>query len=98
MDYKSFFKKIIHSHFFILCIAGLFFFLSSLILTFGIGDLFVSPDETANFFFSGQFMSEGVLSQFIPLNTVLDDSLFPRSAFSSEGLLLPISFHGLPVF
>jgi len=78
-------------------LASIFFFLSSLVLTFHIDHLFVSPDETANFFFAEHYIQEGTLSQFISLNTVLDDSLFPRSVFSREGLLLPISFHGLPI-
>lgn len=75
-----------------------FFLSSSLVLLWaGSGQLFISPDETANAFFARRFAESGVLSVSVPLNLTLHDSFFARSTFSRAGLLLPVGFIGLPV-
>lgn len=86
----------INWHWLILGLAGIIFFLSSLVLTFNL-DLFSSPDETANLFFAKRFLTDSTLTKTIPLNIVLDDTLFPRSTFSRHSLLFPTGFVGLPV-
>ncbi len=73
------------------------FFVSSLILVFGVPRMFVSPDALANFVFSSEVAEFSRLHLFQPMNLALDDTLFPRSMISIEGQLVPISFVGLPV-
>ncbi len=62
-----------------------------------VSGMYVSPDETANAFFSHRFAQTGTLSAFEPLNPALDDALHPRSVLSIAGHLVPGSFLGLPV-
>ncbi len=76
---------------------ALVFFISSLILVAGMPWIFVSPDALANFTFTQTMIDNLRLYLFEPLNLSLDDSLFPRSMFSIEGRLVPISFVGLPL-
>jgi len=71
-------------------------FLGSLTLAVRQG-LYISPDETANAFFSEQFSKTGQLSYFDPLNFELGNILVPRSMASMDGLLVPGSFIGLPI-
>jgi len=62
-----------------------------------VGGIYVSPDETANAYFSQLFAESGALSSFDPLNSDLDGALFPRSAVVLAGRLVPGGFIGLPV-
>jgi len=71
-------------------------FLGSLILV-PKGDIFISPDETANAFFSMQLARTGSLFSFDAINVAFDDMIHPRSVVSMDGRLLPGSFIGLPV-
>ncbi len=78
--------------------AAVVFFSGTLFLAFAsFGDVFVSPDENANAFFSKHFSQTGSLSVPDPLTEQFDDALFPRSLVAKEGRLLPQSFVGLPV-
>lgn len=73
------------------------FFVSSLVLVFGMPQLFVSPDETANWFFAREMVDQFRLYVYEPANLVYNDTLYPRSVVSVAGRLVPISFLGLPV-
>jgi len=81
----------------IIAVIAVFFFLTATILAFGMPRIFISPDETANFFFASEFVENTKLSVFEPLNQTLADAVHPRSVFSIDGRLLPVSFVGLPV-
>lgn len=72
------------------------FFVSCLILIFDMPRLFVSPDALANYLFSSELAENSRLHLFEPMNLELDDSLYPRSTFSIQGRVLPVSFLGLP--
>lgn len=76
--------------------AAAIFFISSLVLA-GAGNIFNSPDETANAFFATTFGEHGRLYTFEPLNVELNDALHPRSMVSIDGRIIPGSFLGLPV-
>jgi hypothetical protein len=91
MDYNSKIDKTI------LGAVAVIFFVSSMILVFGLPGLFVSPDAVANFVFSSRLAEFNQLSLFEPLNMTFNDGLFPRSTFSLAGYILPVSFVGLPV-
>ncbi|MFA6131743.1 MAG: glycosyltransferase family 39 protein [Patescibacteria group bacterium] len=80
----------------ILGVAGLVFLISTQILSF-VGSTFVSPDETANAFFSETFSVQGHLYSFEPFNSVLGDFFYPRGTVAVDGRLLPIGFLGLPL-
>lgn len=90
MEYKKLDLKI-------LAAVAVVFFFSSLVLSFGMPRIFISPDETANFFFTTQFIEDTRLYFFEPLNASLNDTIFPRSVVSLEGRLVPVSFVGLSV-
>lgn len=81
----------------IIAVIAVFFFLSAMILALGIPRIFISPDESANFFFASEFVENSKLYVFEPLNQTLGDAVHPRSIFSVDGRLLPVSFLGLPV-
>jgi len=80
----------------ILAIIALAVFLGSFILANKVG-LYISPDETANAFFAKRFATTGTLQWFDPLNVDVGNALHPRSVLSIAGVLVPISFTGLPV-
>lgn len=74
------------------------FFLGTLLLPLASqGELFISPDETANAYFAKQFALSGSLRVEDNLSAQFDDSLYPRSIVAKDGALLPQSFVGLPV-
>ncbi|MBI5370097.1 hypothetical protein HZA85_02840 [Candidatus Uhrbacteria bacterium] len=74
------------------------FFLGSLTLSVaGGGQVFVSPDETANAFFARRFSQTGTLRVPDVMTKAFSDALYPRSIVASEGELVPQSFLGLPV-
>lgn len=73
------------------------FFFSSLFLVIGIGDVFNSPDESANAFFAESFSETGTLHVYNEQNAALHGILHPRSIVSLDGYLVPVSFHGLMV-
>jgi len=56
-----------------------------------------SPDETANYFFSGLYAREGELSVFEKYNPGAGEIIHPRSFRSDSGELKPVSFLGLPL-
>jgi hypothetical protein len=79
-------------------IVAIFFFVGTLLLPLSSqGIFFVSPDETANAFFAGQFAQTGSLRVADPLSAQLGNALYPRSVVATNGTLLPQSFVGLPV-
>lgn len=80
----------------ILAVASVVFLISTQVLSF-VGSTFVSPDETANAFFSEIFSTQGRLYSFEPLDVQLGDFFFPRGVVAIEGRLLPIGFLGLPI-
>lgn len=78
--------------------SAVIFFAGTMLLTIASrGELFVSPDETANAFFARQFSQSGTLRIFDPLNEQFEHALYPRSVVAMSGFLLPQSFVGLPV-
>jgi len=80
------------------CATAVIFLSGSLLLSLaGSGELFISPDETANAFFANQFAQTGTLSTQQPFAGALRDQLFPRSIMATQGKLVPVGFLGLPV-
>lgn len=59
--------------------------------------IFNSPDEMANFYFSKNLAVNNSLSISEPLNNELGNRVYPRSIAASNGMLRPLSFIGLPV-
>jgi len=89
MDYK-------HIDRWVLATFVVVFFVSCLILVFDMPRMFISPDALANYLFSSELAESSRLHLFEPMNLELADSLYPRSTFSIQGHILPISFLGLP--
>lgn len=58
---------------------------------------FNSPDEMVNYYFTSQFAQSRTLWHTEPLNIVAEDRVHPRATISSGGLVVPVSFVGLPV-
>jgi len=56
---------------------------------------FLSPDETANYFFARQYADTGSISVFEPANLVSEEIVHPRSVRSDNGWLKPVSFLGI---
>ena len=56
---------------------------------------FLSPDETANYFFARQYAETGSISVFEPANLVAEEIVHPRSIRSDNGWLKPVSFLGI---
>ncbi len=80
----------------VLTVSAVLFFVGSLYLWMkGRGVLFVSPDETANAWFIQLFASQGTVRSFDVLNTVLHDSIHPRSMIVVNGWMMPVGFLGL---
>jgi hypothetical protein len=77
-------------------------FFCTLIAVFGAwllarhGAIYLSPDETANAIFAESFADDRTLFLYEPLNPLLENSLFPRSAASIDGRIMPTGFVGLP--
>src|SRR3989339_151085 len=67
-------------------------------LSFTTDHKFYSPDETANFVFTKQFIEHSNLNIEIPLNRAVNNVIFPRSVNVLNGNFVPMSFLGLPVF
>lgn len=61
------------------------------------GRMFLSPDETANAFFSSNYAKTGQLFVFDPLNVTFADALHPRSTLSIAGRIVPSGFIGIPL-
>ncbi len=89
-------KKMNKQRIWIFAACAVVFFISSLILAQN-GNIYISPDETANAFFAKQFAETGSLQASSPINEYFDNAIRPRSVVSYEGKLLPGSFLGLPV-
>jgi len=73
------------------------FFISTLCLSVYGERVFVSPDESAAFFFAEQLADTGALSAHESLNTTLNGLIHPRSVAVMGELLVPGSFIGLPI-
>ena len=73
------------------------FFISTLVLSFGIPRVFNSPDENANWQFARTFSQTGRLSLLGSEDLVLASIIHPRSVLSVGDQLVPGSFLGLPV-
>jgi hypothetical protein len=56
---------------------------------------FLSPDETANYFFARQYATQGELAIFEPANLLGEEVVHPRSIRSDHGWLKPVSFLGI---
>ncbi len=56
---------------------------------------FLSPDETANYFFARQYATQGELAIFEPANLLAEEVVHPRSIRSDHGWLKPVSFLGI---
>jgi hypothetical protein len=79
-------------------IVAILFFVGTLLLPLSSqGTLFISPDETANAFFTTRFSQTGSLRVVDPLSAQLENKLYPRSVVATEGTLVPQSFVGLPI-
>lgn len=61
------------------------------------GATFISPDESANYFFAANFARTGTLEVFDPANLAFGDALHPRSVVSINGFLMPGGFLGIPL-
>jgi len=59
---------------------------------------FSSPDETANHFFTQQFIKTSQFKVAEPLNASVENIIHPRSFGVSGQSLVPVSFLGLPLF
>ena len=94
MDYKT-----RRSFWIIFIVVAIVFFVGTFIVsTAGAGEVFVSPDETANAFFARKFSQTGSFSVTDPLNGEFADALHPRSIVIRSAMLMPGSFLGLPLF
>jgi hypothetical protein len=90
-------KQLRRKHIPWLWIISVIFLLGSLILIIPSG-LRISPDETANAFFSELFADTGSFSaEPDDLALTFNDRIHPRSAVSVNGVLKPGSFLGLPL-
>jgi len=58
---------------------------------------FNSPDENANYFFSGTFVDGSRLWSFEPLDLAVPGLVHPRSMRIIDNFLVPVGFIGLPV-
>ncbi|MBN2884782.1 glycosyltransferase family 39 protein [Patescibacteria group bacterium] len=56
---------------------------------------FLSPDETANYFFARHYAQSGQIAVFEPANLVAEEVVHPRSIRSDHGWLKPVSFIGI---
>ena len=65
-------------------------------LTVGTDGIFVSPDESANAFFSQTFAETGSMLVSESLNAVAQGVIHPRSTIAPGTALLPTSFLGFP--
>ena len=79
---------------FIGCLCIIFFFIYSY-FSFSSFHKYSSPDETANHFFTQQFIKTGSFKFEEPLNTEFDGMIKPRSVSALDESLVPGSFLGL---
>ena len=56
---------------------------------------FLSPDETANYYFAKHYAENGELAVFEPANLIAEEVVHPRSIRSDHGWLKPVSFLGI---
>ncbi|MBI2475233.1 hypothetical protein HYV69_02280 [Candidatus Uhrbacteria bacterium] len=93
MDYKT-------PRFFwvLFSVVALIFLIGTVVVSSaGAGDVFVSPDETTNAFFSRNFSQTGTFFVKDALSGDFFDALHPRSMVVRNGILMPGSFLGLPM-
>ncbi|MFH1188112.1 MAG: glycosyltransferase family 39 protein, partial [bacterium] len=77
-----------------LIIIAVFFVFAYSILAFKSGNVFNSPDENANYFFSNLFVNESRLDYPLPENS---DIIHPRSMTVASQKIVPQSFLGMPL-
>lgn len=81
----------------ILSILAVFVFFIYSYFSFSSFHKYSSPDETANHFFTQQFIKTGQFKVSEPLNVSLENIIRPRSFGVSGQYLVPVSFLGLPL-
>jgi len=59
---------------------------------------FYSPDETANYVFTKNFIETNSLKIPVEINKEVNNVIFPRSVNVYNGFYVPMSFLGLPIF
>jgi len=82
----------------VILISGLFFIITSVLPFFQNNQEFLkffSPDENANYIFSKLYKETGNLYFFEKYNLIADDIIIPRSYFSWQGVVKPVSFLGM---
>lgn len=67
-------------------------------LSFGISDVFASPDERANAFFAQTFAENLTFCAEEPMNIFAQGLIHPRSSVAPGTCILPASFLGFPLF
>ncbi|MGE5425764.1 MAG: DUF6541 family protein [Bacillota bacterium] len=86
-------------HYFFLILLALGFFLATSLYNLATQESgyvkFLSPDETANYFFARQYAETGKISTFEPANLIAEEVVHPRSIRSDHGILKPVSFLGI---
>ncbi|MFA6197900.1 MAG: glycosyltransferase family 39 protein [Patescibacteria group bacterium] len=87
----------IHRDVIVLLLAAAFFVILTSYASTGLSARFVSPDETANYYFTKTFAQQGALRVAEPLNAVMPAIVAPRSMGIADGFLVPVSFIGLPL-
>lgn len=84
----------------VILISGLFFVIVSILPFFQNNQGFLkffSPDENANYIFSRLYQDTGDLYFFEKYNSIADDIIIPRSYFSWQGVVKPVSFLGMTI-
>lgn len=81
----------------VLAMVGAGFFLLYLWPSFRMPTMFISPDETANYFFSKLVADTASLRSPMPYGGYLGTEVAPRSILTVDGSYAPGSFLGLPI-
>ena len=83
----------------LVCLLAVIFFVSTAAFNYYTQEpdyiKFLSPDETANYFFAHQYAETGEIAVFEPANLVAEEIVHPRSIRSDHGWLKPVSFLGI---
>lgn len=86
-------QKFFYKHW--MWILGAFVFFIGTFVIARFSNLFISPDETANFFFARAFSETGSFRVFDSANEIFRGALHPRSIITDGAYFLPGSFFGL---
>ncbi|HOZ53087.1 MAG TPA: glycosyltransferase family 39 protein [bacterium] len=84
----------------VILVSGLFFVMTSILPFFQNNQEFLkffSPDENANYIFAQLYQDRGNLHFFEKYNLIADDIIVPRSYFSWQGVVKPVSFLGMTI-